>query len=105
MVEKKRKQESEKYRTDWVRFDTIILGGFWAYVIGIIEDKETGDRKIRIAKGKVKGKVHWEKGKLVHEYNDKKDPITQVNRLNIKSRDEWEKIKKLVDKYVGELEK
>ena len=61
------------------------------------------ERKVRIAKGKVKGKVHREGGELVYKLENKKDPITQVNRLNIKNKEEWEKIKKLVDKYLAEL--
>jgi len=105
MAEKKGKKGNEKYGTNWIRFDPIKLGGFWAYVIGIIEDKTTGDRKVRISKGKVKGKVRREKGELVYEYENKYDPITQVNRLNIKNKAEWEKIKQLVDKYIVELEK
>ena len=105
LVVKKQKQENKKYSTAWVKFEAVKLGGLWAYVVGTIEDKATGDRKVRIAKGKVKGKVHWEKGELVYTYVDSKDPISQISRLNIKNKVEWEKIKALVDKYIEELEK
>ena len=103
MPAKEKKSKKNEYGTTWIRFSDIKLGGFWAYVVGIIEDNKTGARKVRIAKGKVKGKVRREKGELVYTFENENDPITQVNRLNIKNKGEWEKIKKLVDKYIAEL--
>ena len=71
--------------------------------MGIVKDN-LGIRKLRIAKGKIKGKVFRdEKGKINFELTDEKNPITQVNRLNIKSYEEWEKIKSLVDKWITKL--
>ncbi|MCS7106221.1 MAG: hypothetical protein NZ942_02815 [Candidatus Aenigmarchaeota archaeon] len=71
--------------------------------MGIVKDN-LGIRKLRIAKGKIKGKVFRdEKGKINFELSDEKNPITQVNRLNIKSYEEWEKIKSLVDKWITKL--
>ncbi|MEM5794132.1 MAG: hypothetical protein QXS48_02240 [Candidatus Aenigmatarchaeota archaeon] len=71
--------------------------------MGIVKDN-LGIRKLRIAKGKIKGKVFRdEKGKINFELSDEKNPITQVNRLNIKSYEEWEKIKSLVDKWIKKL--
>lgn len=76
----------------------------WAVCVGMIVDN-MGIRKVRIAKGKVKGKVFKDKkGVIQYELYDKNDPITQVNRLNIKSVKEWQKIKKLVDKCIEKLE-
>jgi hypothetical protein len=92
-----------KFSSEWENYDLIKLGGFWAIAIGTLVDN-TGIRKIRIAKGKVKGKVFKdEEGKIQYELNDKKDPIAQVNRLNIKSIEEWQEIKKLVDKWITKL--
>jgi hypothetical protein len=72
-------------------------------VVGIITDS-AGIRKLRIAKGKVKGKVFKdEKGNIQYELDNKKDPITQVNRLNVKSFEEWQEIKKLGDKWIAKL--
>jgi hypothetical protein len=80
------------------KFSTI-----WAIVVGIVVDS-TGIRKLRIAKGKIKGKVFRdEKGEIQYELYDKKDPISQVNRVNITDVEDWEKIKKLVDKWITKL--
>ncbi|MEM5882989.1 MAG: hypothetical protein QXQ77_01980 [Candidatus Aenigmatarchaeota archaeon] len=71
--------------------------------MGIVRDN-LGIKKLRIAKGKIKGKVFRdEKGKINFELLDEKNPITQVNRLNIKSYEEWERIKSLVDKWITKL--
>lgn len=95
--------EYKPFKSAWENYDLIKLGGFWAIAVGIIKDN-MGIKKVRIAKGKVKGKVFKdEKGKIQYEFDDKNDPITQVNRLNIKTAEEWEKIKKLVDKRIKEL--
>jgi len=92
-----------KFSSEWENYDLIKLGGFWAIAIGTLVDN-TGIRKIRVSKGKVKGKVFKdEEGKIQYELYDKKDPITQVNRLNIKSVEEWQEIKKLVDKWITKL--
>ncbi len=105
LLEKKiDKKKSNKYETEWKECEVIPLGGFWAYACGIVEDKE-GNVKVRIAKGKVLGKVWREKGELKHKYDNPKKPISQVNRLNIKSKGEWGEVKKLVDKYIENLEK
>lgn len=75
----------------------------WAVCVGIVTDN-LGIRKLRIAKGKIKGKVFRdEKGKIKYDLTDEKNPITQVNRLNIKSYEEWEKIKDLVEKWITKL--
>ncbi|MEM5834736.1 MAG: hypothetical protein QXQ69_02715 [Candidatus Aenigmatarchaeota archaeon] len=79
------------------------LSTIWAVCVGIVKDS-LGIRKLRIAKGKIRGKVFRdENGKINFELTDKKNPITQVNRLNIKSYEEWEKIKSLVEKWIKKL--
>lgn len=95
--------EIRKFESNWEAYDLIKLGGFWAICIGMVVDS-TGIRKLRIAKGKIKGKVFKnEKKEIQYELDDKNDPITQVNRLNIKSVEEWQEIKKLVDKWIAKL--
>ena len=95
--------EYKKFESNWEAYDLIKLGGFWAICIGIIVDS-TGIRKLRIAKGKIKGKVFRdEKGEIQYELYDKKDPISQVNRVNITDVEDWEQIKKLVDKWITKL--
>ncbi len=97
--------EQPKYGSHWVKHDIIPLGGLWAIVVGIIEDETSGDLKIRIAKGKVKGKVSRSLGEIKIEPTDPNDPIAQINRLNLKSRAEWERVKISCEKYFAMLEK
>ena len=99
MAEKERKP----FSSEWEDYDLIKLGGFWAIAVGLVVDN-MGIKKIRIAKGKVKGKVFKdERGEIQYELYDKNDPIAQVNRLNIKTAGEWQEIKKLVDKWMAKL--
>ena len=93
-----------EYGSRWLEYDFIPLGGFWTVVVGIIEDNNTGARKIRIAKGKVKGKVHRVGNKLEYILDNKEDPVTQINRLNIKKKSEWNRIKKSVEKHISKLD-
>jgi len=89
-----------RFKSEWENYDLIKLGGFWAIAVGTIVDN-IGIRKMRIAKGKVKGKVFRDgKKKIQYELYDKKDPITQVNRINVKTKKEWNKVKKLGDKWI-----
>lgn len=93
----------KKFESNWENYEIFPLGGFWAVCVGIVTDN-LGIRKLRIAKGKIKGKVFRdEKGKIKYDLIDEKNPITQVNRLNIKSYEEWEKIKDLVEKWITKL--
>ncbi len=97
--------KENQFGSHWVQWEIIPLGGMWAVVVGIIEDDNSHERKIRIAKGKIKGSVKRDLGVLKVIPNDEKDPITQVNRLNIKDKGDWEQIKKLGDKFFDILEK
>lgn len=98
-------KERMPFSSQWEDYDLIKLGGFWCVAVGIVRDN-TGIRKLRISKGKVKGKVFKdEKGEIQYELYDKKDPISQVNRLNIKSVEEWSKIKIFVEKWMIKLKK
>jgi len=99
MVEKRK-----VFGSSWEKYDIVPLGGFWAICVGIVTDS-MGIKKVRIAKGKIRGRV-WrdEKGNIQYELDDKNNPISQVNRINIKSAPEWQEIKKLVDKSIKKLE-
>jgi hypothetical protein len=92
------------YGTKWLEYEVIYLGGYWAFVIGIVQEKSSGEKKVRITKGKIKGFTFKKDGKTFCKFLDDNDPITQVNRLNIKSKESWEEIKKIVDKYLKKLE-
>ena len=93
------------YGSIWIEYQLIPLGGFWAIAVGIISDKDGKGKKLRIAKGRIKGTIRLKMGKQTPEIDDPKDPISQVNRLNIKTRKEWEEIKVLVEEYLTKLEK
>lgn len=93
------------YGSVWVEYQLIPLGGFWAVAVGIIKDKSSGSKKLRIAKGRIKGTIRLKLGKPTPEIDNQSDPISQVNRLNVKTRGEWEKIKVLVEEYLTKLEK
>lgn len=95
--------EQKQFGTTWEKYEIVPLGGFWALCVGTVTDS-MGIKKVRIAKGKIKGKVFKDdKKKIKFELADKNDPITQVNRLNINRKSDWEAIKKLVEKYLQEL--
>jgi hypothetical protein len=96
-------QKFDRFGSRWEGYDLIKLGGFWAIAVGIVTDS-TGIRKVRIAKGKVKGKVYRdEQRQIQYELDDPEDPITQVNRINVKNESEWHRIKELVDKWIRKL--
>jgi len=67
----------------------IALGGKWAYAIAIVSDD--GGRAVRIAKGTIKGSWYRDKqtNEMILKPNDKMDPITLVNKINVKRLSEW----------------
>ncbi len=97
--------ESEKFGAPWTEPpDLVPIGGQWLYAIGIVQDKQTGNIRVRIAKGKVKGYVKRnERGELETHPKDPSDPISQPNRLNVKDPKEWEKIDQLVKKWLKKV--
>ena len=99
--------DKKKYGTIWKENpDLIPIGGRWVYAIGIVQDKRTGNLRVRIAKGRIKGYTKRnERGELeVHPQNPN-DPITQPNRLNIKTLKEWETLNPYVKKWLEQLRK
>lgn len=93
------------FGTRWIKYTLIPLESYWAYCVGIVEDIGTGERYVRIARGKIKGRVETiAKGKTKYTLVDKSDPITQVNRLNIKRKWEWKEINPIVNKFFKKLE-
>jgi len=82
--------EKKVYGTTWLESELLPIGsGPWVYVVGIIEDNQSHERKVRIAKGPLKSP------------NDKIP--SQVQRLNIKEFPEWEKLTPLVKKFCNKL--
>ena len=79
------------YSTTWVKNPVLIpLGGVWAYAVGIVVDKDGGDAKLRIIKGKRSA--------------DKPGGVSQVQRMNFKNRKQWDDVKALVDLTFDQLE-
>ena len=99
--------DEKKYGTIWKETpDLIPIGGQWIYAVGIVQDKTTGTLRVRVAKGKIKGFTRRnEKGELEVHPKDPMDPITQPNRLNIKTLKEWETINQHVKKWLKALQK
>jgi hypothetical protein len=97
--------ESEKFGTSWKEPPDIIpIGGQWLYAIGIVQDKQTGELRVRVAKGKIRGYIKRnDQGVLEAHPKDPMDPLTQPNRLNIKSLREWEKIDQFVKKWLAKI--
>ncbi len=75
-------------KSEWEKSDSLPIGGKWTYKIGIIKD-DSGVRKVRIAKCEQKPD-----GKL-----------SEVQKLNIKRIEEWERITPVVRKYLEEVDK
>jgi hypothetical protein len=83
--------ESRDFSTTWVEFELIQVGGGYAYQIGIIEDKATQARKVRVAKGRI---IAQEDGRAA---------VKQAQKLNLKSK-EWPKVREAIEKYLGKLQ-
>jgi len=95
---------SEEYGSRWVDCQLIPIGGQWCYCVGIVQDIRTNELKVRVAKGKVKGYVRRNPdGKLEVFPNDPKNPISQINRLNIKDFSEWEMLTVAVKEWCEKL--
>ena len=84
--------------------ELIPLGGEWAYAVSVIGDG--GEKSVRIAKGKIKGSFYRDKqtAKMVLKPNDKMNPITMPNRINIKRLSEWSNLQAPVLKRLQVLE-
>jgi hypothetical protein len=95
----------EVYGTVWLdKPDLIPIGGKWAYGVGLVQDKKTKTIRLRVVKGKVKGYTRRnEKGELEIHSENPLDPISQPNRLNIKSFEEWKILTPLVEKWARKL--
>lgn len=97
--------ENKKFETSWKEPpDLVPIGGQWLYAVGIVLDLQAGTMRVRIAKGKAKGYVKRnERNELEVHPKDPIDPITQPNRLNVKNSTEWEKIDRLVRKWLTKI--
>ena len=91
------------YQTKWVEPPDIIgIGGKWAYAIGVVVDS-SGRKKIRIAKGPVRGYVKKEKEKTEIHPDDPGNPIAQIQKINFKSIEEYESLGKYMKKWAKKL--
>jgi hypothetical protein len=103
MTEKEEKPR--EFGSDWVEPpDLITIGGQWVYAVGLVKDRYSDSLRLRIAKGKVKGYTkRSEEGVLEAFPEDPLDPVTQPNRLNIKTGQEWQDILKVVEKWLPKI--
>jgi len=86
-----------KYAKDRLEAPELIsLGGKWVYSVGIVGDQN--EKMVRIAKGTIKGSWYRDKqtDKMVLKPDDKLHPISEVNKINIKSVGEWTMLQPLV---------
>jgi len=82
---------ADKYSRENIEEPKLIpLGGQWAYSVSIVVD-ERGEKAVRIAKGQIKGGYYRDKetGQMVLKPNDPMNPISLVNKINIKKLSEW----------------
>ncbi len=72
--------------------ELIALGGQWAYSVALMAD-DSG-KSVRIAKGKIRGNYYRDHatGEMVLQPDDPMNPISLVNKINIKRLSEWEKL-------------
>jgi len=81
--------EKKEFGTEWEDYTLVPLGGKWYFVVGIVRDTRSGERKVRVAKGPMK--------------NPGQKMPSQVQRLNVKSFDEWQRLTSLVEKFCTKL--
>ena len=76
-------------KAKWQTWTLVPAGAGWMFAIGIVE--QNGQRRVRIAKGKMK---IADAGEL---------PIVQQTRLNLKPVD-WKHVRAAIDRYIALLE-
>jgi hypothetical protein len=105
-VKTRLKSSGVKYSKEFMENPELIpLGGKWAFAVGITTD-ESGEKAVRISKGKIKGGFYRDKiaNKMVLTPDDPKDPISQVSRINIKSFENWSNLQEPVIKRLRFIE-
>lgn len=88
----------EKYAKENLEAPKLIpLGGKWAYSVALVTD-ESGKKEVRIAKGQIKGNFFRDKktNEMVLTPDDPMNPISQINKINIKRLSDWEKLQEPV---------
>jgi hypothetical protein len=96
----------KKYSRENIEVPELIpLGGEWAYSIALVSDKRN-EKAVRIAKGKIIGNFFRDKktGKMNLKPDDPRNPISLVNKINIKRLSEWDKLQSPVLKRLRALE-
>jgi hypothetical protein len=100
------KTVGEKFARENIETPELIsLGGEWAYSVALVRD-DRNEKAVRIAKGKIIGTCYRNKttNEMVLEPNNPKDPISLVNKINIKRLSEWDKLQSPVLKRLRALE-
>ena len=46
--------EKKEFGTEWEDYTLVPLCGKWYFVVGIVKDTRSGERKVRVAKGPMK---------------------------------------------------
>jgi hypothetical protein len=99
-------EPANKYSKERLEAPQLIsLGGKWAYSVGIVGDVG-GERSVRVAKGVLKGTYYRDKqsGNMVLKPDDEMHPISEPNKINIKSMDEWNQLVVLVTQRLKLIE-
>lgn len=104
MSEEKNEAPKKDYGTSWDKLKILSLGGKWAFGVGIIKEK-TGERKIRIVKGKLTNPFKKDPNWKEMDLSQDPTPISQVQRMNFKRRDEFKTMIDVLDEMFDELEK
>ena len=100
-----KEEKPREFGSDWVEPpDLITIGGQWVYAVGLVKDRYSESLRLRIAKGKVKGYTKRSAEGVLEAFpEDPMDPITQPNRLNIKTVQEWKDIIKVIEKWLPKI--
>jgi len=98
-------RDAEEFGATWSEPpDLLPIGGKWVYAVGLVKEKGSDVLRLRIAKGPVKGYTKRNPKGVLEAFPDNPlDPLTQPNRLNLKTVEEWEQIAKLVKKWLSKL--
>ncbi|MBD3254178.1 MAG: hypothetical protein GF383_03755 [Candidatus Lokiarchaeota archaeon] len=94
----------KKFKTTYLKLKFYNLGGYWGYAVMMIEDSY-GKRKVRWAKCKTTAsfpkteKKNWEEVPPEEIEN-----LKQVNKINIKSTEEFEACSSEILEFLNELE-
>jgi len=100
-----KQEKREEFGSEWCEPpDLLPIGGKWVYAVGLVRERGSDVLRLRIAKGKVKGYTKRNPQGMLEAFPDNPlDPLTQPNRLNIKTAEEWRQLAKLVEKWLHKI--